>query len=105
MAVAETPNWSSVSTSCVVATPVMWTSWPSISGSTFSIDSTGMQAPSPSSRALAVLTLLPSFQNRTGKPITNRASPASTPFIELPSLEPHETVVVSVTAIFASFLL
>ena len=98
IAVAATPNVSSVRTSFVSALPETWTSRPSIPGSTFSADSSETQAFSPSSRDFAVFTEFPSFQKRTGKPSTKRPSPTMTPLIELPRREPHDSVVVSVTA-------
>ena len=38
----------------------------------------------------AVLTELPSFQKSTGKPRRKSTTPAITPLIESPSLEPHD---------------
>ena len=98
IAVAETPNTPSESTSCVSALPLMWTSLPSFSASTLAFDSTETHAPSPSSIARAVFTELPSFQKSTGNPPMKSASPKSTPLMELPRREPQLSVVVSVTA-------
>ena len=75
------PKSASLGLLSVVVDPVTWMSLPSFAASTRSA-ATDITMPAPSSRDRAVVTALPSFQNRPTTPATSNNSPNRTPTTE-----------------------